>query len=556
MEFILTPEHIVEDPPLSFVRTNGLESDDQSGEPVASSAIASETAGLYAPKTLVDLGWNMKENGIETPPTLSPISISDASRVHVVSIGAVHLQPSSSKPGSSAEFHPIPVELDYQEEEESEEDERLSKLAQWPSPSSPDHGSTTTTSHQSSVIPEKRNSPDLPSENEVKSWKKRRIQGAIFNVPSTSHRARYTFPFGVPLPAMLQDGDVYEFEVPDFDAVDDEVEETPPPPPRPRVAKPKAAKPQLTAVPKFTAYPITSSHSALPTSTNSQPPTEPQAAAQMSQFSVNMTPETNWFPYFYVPPDQQRMYSGQQSLDLTGRVVSAPLPVAPVAPTSIYHQWTSSANSATTVQGWRPSTGPPAKKAKGKTQPKQNPPQPIPIPILPPTEEQGYYRDHTSADKTVATPTGGYYRERSKVDKQPRKKTFIASSSHVPTPIAPIAVPQIQLAANARSHSHAQSSSKSPRRPLTAFGVPIPPFLFETTSAPQEYRIPDFLHFIAAYEHRGARHTRTRINDAFGVRLPEMLIGYQGNEMVEEFVLPAEVLEVGGDSEEEKEEED
>ncbi|KAJ7643420.1 hypothetical protein DFH06DRAFT_1213191 [Mycena polygramma] len=76
----------------------------------------------------------------------------------------------------------------------------------------------------------------------------------------------------------------------------------------------------------------------------------------------------------------------------------------------------------------------------------------------------------------------------------------------------------------------------------TAFGVALPLFLLQTEDGDparqREYCIPDFLSTVAAYENRGAVHVRTRRTDAFGVRLPEIVLNFY--EDPREFALPRE----------------
>ncbi|KAJ7023854.1 hypothetical protein C8F04DRAFT_176729 [Mycena alexandri] len=96
----------------------------------------------------------------------------------------------------------------------------------------------------------------------------------------------------------------------------------------------------------------------------------------------------------------------------------------------------------------------------------------------------------------------------------------------------------------------------------SAFGAPLPPYLLRSElSAPYtEYQIPDFLEAIAAFEMRTLvpgkggerRHVRTRITDAFGVRLPEVLLRFQETPAI--FELPGEVFVAGEREVEEKDE--
>ncbi|KAJ7124063.1 hypothetical protein C8R43DRAFT_1031215 [Mycena crocata] len=55
------------------------------------------------------------------------------------------------------------------------------------------------------------------------------------------------------------------------------------------------------------------------------------------------------------------------------------------------------------------------------------------------------------------------------------------------------------------------------------FGALLPSILLENTPD-SEFHLPHFLHLIAAYESRGPAHRRTRINDAFGVRMPSIVL--------------------------------
>ncbi|KAJ6517899.1 hypothetical protein C8R47DRAFT_1085355 [Mycena vitilis] len=74
----------------------------------------------------------------------------------------------------------------------------------------------------------------------------------------------------------------------------------------------------------------------------------------------------------------------------------------------------------------------------------------------------------------------------------------------------------------------------------TAFGVALPLFLLQTDDGHPErvrdYCIPDFLGAVAAYENRGAVHVRTRRTDAFGVRLPKIVLNF--DQEAREFALP------------------
>jgi hypothetical protein len=73
-------------------------------------------------------------------------------------------------------------------------------------------------------------------------------------------------------------------------------------------------------------------------------------------------------------------------------------------------------------------------------------------------------------------------------------------------------------------------------RPVYAFGVGLPPLLRENEA--YEFELPDFLNFVAAYEHRSGVHVRASPDKAFGLELPGML--FEKTRI--EFALPSDVV--------------
>ncbi|KAJ7737066.1 hypothetical protein B0H16DRAFT_1572518 [Mycena metata] len=161
-----------------------------------------------------------------------------------------------------------------------------------------------------------------------------------------------------------------------------------------------------------------------------------------------------------------------------------------------------------------------------------------------------------------------------------RELTLPVRKRPLPPPVRPRAAPRAPASTPALVLAvlpHRSNSARAHRSLYSAFGVALPPHLLRPHSAPQtEYQIPNFLEAIASFEMRvvpGAggerRHVRTRITDAFGVSLPELLLKFQETPAVfqlpdEVFVtgeLPARVLVAGEpvfeeEEEEEEEEED
>ncbi|KAF8177311.1 hypothetical protein K438DRAFT_1845659 [Mycena galopus ATCC 62051] len=542
-----------EDAPMSFVRTTALDPDSRGLEDMdfgqkpdilgSSHNNSTSYSGISEEPPDVLATSRSRSSSLSSLSSSSLSSLSEPMNESTDDEMRVETAPGSIMYPASTQ----PIALDFQgEEEDSDENEPMTLKVPSRGSSSRAHQEVRNTFH-TPVVPRKRRAADdldllqrsasisslLPSRTSANDQqspsrpsKRRRCEDNPQPALLNTSLPRYKYAFGIPIPSCLRENitTVREFCIPDFlgavaasehrsgrhvrtarpdeafgvalpgmlfevNHVDFELplDLSIPSPPNPRV---KAVVPVPSEIPVRT-----------------RTPTNPKSPATTAQpLPTSFSHRGIIMPWKFVPPPTLQSRTFDQ----------APQPQLP----PLYHtfQAYSGPRRTTKYASMLTSSVLPHPNTPVSCVPAQQPPAPILAPIPAPAL---FVRPGAQGPLT--------------------SDALILPRSVIPYPNRPLPPPERRLPVPSVP-TRVRLIAQTPLS-LTAFGFPLPPFLLRDNDDGdmREFRIPDFLTAIAAYENRGAVHMRTRRTDAFGVKLPEVLLKFQ--ETPTDFALPPEVLD-------------